>query len=151
MDDGKKDGAASAASTAADSERSAAEGFCDAILPAMIEDLGRSCARVSAVVQLYVKGDRADLARVVTLDGQPSVREGEDPDADLVLAIDERALPALLAGALDVEDALARGHLEAEGDLDVLARLAALFDGGASPLATRLLAFGARASGPGGA
>lgn len=136
MDDGWDD---SAAVTGA--------GFCDAILPAMIADLGRSCARVSAVVQLYVKGERADLARIVTLDEQPGVVEGEDPDADVILAIEERALPALLLGDLDVETALASGDLEVEGDLDVLDRIAALLAGGASPLATRLRAASAGSRG----
>ncbi|OGQ13301.1 MAG: hypothetical protein A2138_28030 [Deltaproteobacteria bacterium RBG_16_71_12] len=112
--------------------------FCDTILPAMLADLGPLCARVSAVVQLWVTRDDEDLARVLVLDGAPRVLPGEDPDADLFLAVDEAILPALLTGTLDVERALAAGQLSAEGDRSVLARLADVLEGAKSPLATRL-------------
>jgi hypothetical protein len=117
-----------------------AHGFADVILPAMLDELGPACANVSAVVQLYITRDDEDLARVVTLDARPRVREGVDVDADLVLAVDESVLTDLLIGTLDIDEALAKGTVDADGDLDVLARIANVFSAGSSPLSTRLRA-----------
>jgi predicted lipid carrier protein YhbT len=131
-------GAAAGAHATGDEEL--ARGFCDVVLPAILADLGPLCATVNAVVQVWVKSDVEDLARVVRLDHQPSVAAGEDPDADLHLAVHARALPALLLGTLDAGRALLDRDVELEGDVDVLARWAALLHAGASPLATRLCA-----------
>ena len=106
----------------------------------MLANVGAAGAKVAAVVQLYVKCDDADLARIVTIDATSSVVDGEDADADVVVAVAAKALVPFLTGALDMERALADGDVEVEGDVAVLARIADLFDGGASPMATRLAA-----------
>ncbi|MCC7072539.1 MAG: SCP2 sterol-binding domain-containing protein [Deltaproteobacteria bacterium] len=110
----------------------------DTVLPAMLADLGPACARVNAVVQLWVTRSDVDVAGVLVLDAAPRVLLGDDPDADLFLALDESILSALLTGTLDVERALADGTMSAAGDLTVLARLASLLEGAKGPLATRL-------------
>ncbi len=104
----------------------------------MLADLGPACARVNAVVQLWVTRSDVDVAGVLVLDAAPRVLLGDDPDADLFLALDESILSALLTGTLDVERALADGTMSAAGDLTVLARLASLLEGAKGPLATRL-------------
>jgi hypothetical protein len=135
-----------ATTTASATATTTAHGFADVLLPAMLDELGPLCAKVSAVVQLYVTGDSEDLARVVTLDTAPNVATGVDVNADLILALDEAVLTPLLAGTLDIDQALANGAIDADGDLDVLARIASVFSAGSSPLSIRLRAMTAGAS-----
>jgi hypothetical protein len=54
------------------------------------------------------------------------IREGFDGEADLQLTFDADAFEAFVGGTLDAADAVARGAVSAEGDVELLSALGVL-------------------------
>ena len=68
-----------------------------------------------------------DVFHVVVDDGSLEVGSGPASEPDLVLEADVDTMLALLGGALTPAEAVAAGGVRAEGDLELLERLPALF------------------------
>lgn len=143
------DGALSLDATVTDGGFDSAR-FFDVVLPAMLAEKRHAAARIGGVVQFHLV--RGETSCGYVLDGSvdaPTVVEGEDAHADVVLTIDERLVLPLIHDALDVEQALASGLLALHGDLGVWERVSALFGSAFSGMGALYASVGETRSGDG--
>ncbi len=107
-------------------------GFFEVLLPALLLDRQAAFASLDAVIQFYLMGP-TDRAYYLDLTQRPpAVFPGETRYADLTIAIAEELVLPLIAGTLDVREALAAETLQVAGEASVLEGLAAALDGGLS-------------------